>query len=246
MKLSLKFIIRIALITVMSILAVGCSRKETDQVKAANMFVSDLNQEGEDVYVTKAVSMQNGYSVIYNDDTNRYFAIYMIGYDGSGSDYLDHQAQNGRVWFNLQSNGDGTYSAINSDGSRGAMFAIESAITDEKDLRKVKSAFEQAKIQSVSDKLMANYGFSNPEDSQRAAKLLVAYGNNKSKREMTPADVDNLTREITGVTVSEATAAYLSRDEAKINALLKQANDKGIGSTPEEAREIVTNLLGNL
>lgn len=247
MRTAISSFMKMGVVIAIAICGVGCGKAgEKTQVQLANNFANDVNNgSGDNLDVVKAVTTQQGYAVFMDTKTQRYFSVYISDYNGGGNNYLTNETQRGDAYFNLRSNHDGTYTSINSDGSDGLTFSKGGEISGEKDLRKVQASFQEAKVQDVSSKLMARIGFSNSDDAIRAARQLVAYSDTMSKREMTQTDVDALTTGITGTSASDAIAAYKSGDQDKINAMLAKANEKGLGSTPDEAKEIVTKFLSN-
>ena len=227
----------------------GCSggghRTEYTQVQLANMLVGYLNQDGAHYDVVKAVSQQSNYAVLLNQSTGNYLAINLAGYQGgnNASDYFNSESDAGGVYYNLSSNGDGTY----TDPKSGLTFSQENviSISSEKDIRKIQAKYMKHQIGVIATNLKS-IGFSSDESANRVATLVYSYQAASSKREMSDKDVDVLSEKALGTSLTNIRAAVIKGDTQSLNSMLDKANKAGFGTSREDAKAKATALVLSL
>jgi len=221
------------LLSLTSIALISCGTAYNNDVEVANRFVQDL---GGSYYVAKGQTAQPGYAVIKHNGA--YFAIDLTYYYSNATEYMNDQALMGRLYGNLNYDNAGSY----YDPRTGLTF--DETSESSKDLEKAKGFIEQIRLETVTEKLVSEFGLS--EDRGLAvAKLVNNYELVKSQRALTSADANAFAKGVLGVSIKEAQAAYAKVAQGE-NTDYKQLIERSSsfnGVTPEHMNDLITKFF---
>lgn len=210
-----------------SLFLISC-KSEKELVVDATSFV---NQLGGEYSVVKAISMERGYAVLFNKNSNKYMAINLETWK-AGSDaaaYLESETQRGRVFFNLRSRSGGDF----EDRESGRLF--EGSEVSAKDGQSQAGFVEQLNIEAAKENLVG-MGISS-EKASEIAPILVA----KAKKDSLSTEDLNAVLEAVGNTSLSEIADSQSNPLAQQGLIQKAADLHGMSS--EQMKEIVSNIL---
>jgi len=129
-------------------------------------------------------------------------------------------------------------------GTYAGEFVFEQKEESFKDLEKLgalKAAYKTAKL---GESLASNFGLSE-ERAQKVAKLVVEWDRTAKSRSLTDADANSFSKELLGVNINDATAAYkklTEGDSSDYNSLIDVAAETN-GTSPEHMNAIINDFL---
>ncbi len=110
-----------------------------------------------------------------------------------------------------------------------------------KDLEAMGAKLERINIQSLSERLVSNYGLSE-ERADSVARHLKAYEKISSKRSLTSKEKDFFSNELLGVNYRDAQNAFTGGNNEELNDLVERAAEKN-GTSPEQISDILSEIL---
>jgi hypothetical protein len=192
---------------------------------------------GIDATIVKTNTLQSNYIVVYDYDLDTYDAYWLGGFSPSMDVYDYITANNNRMYYDLDYNGNNVY----EDYYTGIQFEETSATS--KDLEKVAAITQGLRIVKSAKALKAEFGLSEEravEVARMAAKLATA-----PKGSMTDKDYDAFSKELTGASISQFKSALdksVKGNATDMNSLVDQAAKiNGVG--PEHMNKIISNIL---
>jgi hypothetical protein len=224
----------------------GCSGGGSDDgyLPDADQFVEDLNYYYGYSYDDFTLIKRHGeeaysYCVVYDYVTDQYIAYNLdIYYPGMHLDDYFDAATVDDVIGDLTDLGDGNYYSWDYD------VVFEETSASSKDLEKVGAFMEEKKLTDMGEKLSAEFGLSEERGIQ-IAKLANQWGTLKKKRSLTKADANNFSKELLGVSLTDAADAYkksLEGDKTDLNDLFDKAAEVN-GTSPERMNKIFEKVL---
>lgn len=214
----------LAVLALPMMLLMGCeggSSEQSQEAKVSNL-VGALNAEGGRFSITKAISLQGGFSVLLDRGSvfmaDRHLAIDVSAYNSfsyTGYGYLERMTRDGRVYNNLTSLGGGDY----EDSRSGLVF---SKVTDESmiDAATAEAMDGAAKALQMAAVLETDYGMSQ-EASMKAGLILSKINSNSSYDQINEA-----VKAITGSTLAEMQTAMGNPEAEK--AMVAKLSQNGI------------------
>lgn len=226
-------------------------QEEQNAAKAAS-FVLALNASvSTDVAyeVVKFGRDNMNYVVVKSKDASgstTYFAVDIRGYNSGMSATGFMQTAPG--YFNLTSNGNGTFSCYHCTTYGGAStsttMVFERTSGSVKDLEKAAALAETYAVETMAENIAAEFGLSE-ERALKVAKLSKSWNKLSKTRALTNADADAFAKELAGVTIGEMQGAYEDMTEgsaASMNDVLERAAAVN-GTSPENMSQIMAKLF---
>ncbi len=212
----------LAVLVLPAMLLMGCESGPVSQEDQVTNFVAALNNEGGRFSVSKAISLQGGYSVILDRGTifapDRHFAIDVMSYNAfsySGYGYLQRMTTDGRVYNNLTSLGNGDY----LDPRSGTTFnkVTDESMLDSATAEAINKAEKSLKIAAV-----LQDDFSMSEEASLKAGAILSGLNSDSSYEQ----INSAVKSITGSSLQDLQAAMGNPSAEK--AALAKLKENGI------------------
>lgn len=236
----------------------------------AEQFVRELNATGNyDVEIVKSSTLQYNYVVVYDRDFGTYDAYDLTNYS-VGSDVTTFVSSNANSFFidlrripgyyETTLEWDYYYNTYTGDYEWGWVERTEyiptryrdpiTGILFEKnedgikDLEKIAAFQEHKTISKSADTIVTKFGLS-AERATEVAKLAVQW--EKNKKSFTDSEHDEFSKEVLGVTITEAKEAIqksVEGDSTDLESVINTAANVN-GITPEAMNEIVVEFFTN-
>ncbi len=201
----------------------------------AEAFVTRLNRLlGYDVDLVKVNTRQYDYIVVYDGDLDEYTA-YDLDYYNVGEDLENYLRRYSDYFYHDLRDVYGNESLF-EDPLTGVRFKIAKTVNH--DLGQLNAHVERLKINSVQNRLVTEFGFSQ-QKAQEVATLAIQFSNT-DKDTWTKDEVDEVTRNMLGVSYSEIISA--SSDTKKLVTLWREVASE-LGVTSSQVMTLASSLF---
>ncbi|HXH74101.1 MAG TPA: hypothetical protein VNJ08_04005 [Bacteriovoracaceae bacterium] len=218
----------------------------------AGSFITAFNSGMTSVAPFEIVKLGNqkiNYVVVKRKNSDgivMYFALDIRSYiEGSGASSFMQKAPG---YFNLTSNGNGTYSCLHCTSYTGlpltTSLIFTKVVADKMELEKAFALGEAFAIETMSRNIVAEFGLTE-ERAFKVATLAKAWEKLSKSRALTNADADTFAKELVGVSIVDMEKAYKSLADgyqAEMTEVMEKAAEIN-GTTPENMTLIMTKLF---